>query len=86
MYFEYIFAFFMYIREISSFISAEAQGQLAAAVEKERVASEKVIDINARLTSLESQVNSLRQEKSRLSAELEMERAKAEVLEETKLT
>ena len=50
------------------------------------MASEKVIDINARLTSLESQVNSLRQEKSRLSAELEMERAKAEVLEETKLT
>ena len=71
---------------LNVFFSAEAQGQLASAVEKERVASEKVIDINARLASLESQVSSLRQEKSRLSAELEMERAKAEVLEEAKLT
>ena len=37
-----------------------------------------------RLATLESQVASLRQEKSRLQAQLEMERAKVEVLEEAK--
>ncbi len=55
-------------------------------MEKERAASEKLLEVNARLASLESQVASLRQDKSRLSAELEMERAKAEVLEEAKMT
>ncbi len=67
-------------------ITAESQEQLAHVVERERAASEKVIEVTARLSSLESQVSTLRQEKSRLTAELEMERAKAEMLEETKLT
>ena len=65
-------------------LAAEAQSQLASATEKERQASEKVLELNMRLASLESQVPGLRQERSRLQAQLEMERAKVEVLEESK--
>ena len=63
----------------------EAQGQLAAAVEKERFASEKLMESSMRLSSLESQISSLRQERSRLLAELDVERAKVELVEEAKL-
>jgi hypothetical protein len=37
-----------------------------------------------RLSSLESQISSLRQERSRLLAELDVERAKVELAEEAK--
>jgi len=62
----------------------EAQGQLAAAVEKERFASEKLMESSMRLSSLESQISSLRQERSRLLAELDVERTKVELAEEAK--
>jgi len=66
------------------YFTAEAQTQLANATEKERFASEKLMEVNARLSSLESQVSSLRQERSRLLAELEVERTKFELVEEAK--
>lgn len=63
---------------------AEAQTQLAGATEKERFASEKLMEVNARLSSLESQISVLRQERSRLLADLEVERTKYELVEEAK--
>jgi hypothetical protein len=62
----------------------EAQTQLATAIEKERFASEKQMESSMRLSSLESQISSLRQERSRLLAELDVERAKVELAEEAK--
>ena len=64
--------------------TAEAQMQLAAAIEKERAASEQVMEVTARFASLETQIASLRSEKSRLQAQLEVERTKLEVLDETR--
>ena len=57
---------------------------MASATEKERFASEKLMEVNARLSSLESQISSLRQERSRLLADLEVERTKLELVEEAK--
>lgn len=65
---------------------AEAQNQLVSAVEKERNASENLMELSTRVNSLDIQVSSLRQDKARLQAELEMERSKLGVLEETKHT
>jgi len=42
------------------------------------------MDMTTRLSSLESQVSSLRQERSRLIADLEVERTKCELVEETR--
>jgi chromosome segregation ATPase len=61
----------------------EAQTQLSAAVEKERSATEKALTLQSRITHLERQTASLRQERSRLAASLELEKAKAETLEES---
>ncbi|CAH1794163.1 unnamed protein product [Owenia fusiformis] len=63
---------------------AEVQGQLATATEKERMSSEKAMELSTKLTSLESQVRLLRQEKSRLTAEKDMLSARIEVLEDAK--
>ena len=63
--------------------SVEAQSQLSLAVEKERSATEKSMTLQSRVTQLERQAATLRQEKSRLTASLELERAKAETLEES---
>ena len=65
-------------------LSAEAQTQLAGATEKERFASEKLMEVTARLSSLESQISSLRQERSQLLADLEVERTKFELMDEAK--
>ena len=54
------------------------------ATEKERAASEQVMDNSARLAALESQVSLLRQERSKLSAQLEVERARAEMMEDAR--
>ncbi|KAL5017812.1 hypothetical protein ScPMuIL_003534 [Solemya velum] len=62
----------------------ETQTQLAAAVEKERGASEKLMDINAKTTSLETQNSRLRQERSQLSAQLEVLKSKVELMEDAK--
>ena len=63
---------------------AESQAQLASASEKERSATESALIAESKLSSLESQLALLRQDKSRLQAGLEMERAKVESLEEGK--
>ncbi|XP_022093565.1 TATA element modulatory factor-like isoform X2 [Acanthaster planci] len=63
---------------------AESQAQLASATEKERSATECALVAESKLSSLESQLALLRQDKSRLQAGLEMERAKVEALEEGK--
>ncbi len=57
---------------------------MASAVEKERFASEKLMEMNIRVSSLESQISSLRQERSRLMAELDVERSKVELADEAK--
>ncbi|KAL6464362.1 hypothetical protein MHYP_G00266790 [Metynnis hypsauchen] len=61
---------------------AEAQAQLAVAVEKERSAIEELHAIKAQLASLESQSSILRQEKGRLQGQLDAERTRREKLED----
>ena len=63
--------------------AVDAQAQLSVAAEKERSATEKAMTLQARVKVLENQTASLRQEKSRLMASLELEKAKTETLEET---
>ncbi|TTB85607.1 TATA element modulatory factor [Bagarius yarrelli] len=60
---------------------AEAQAQLAVAIEKERSATEELNAIKARLASLEAQSSSLRQEKGRLQGLLDVEKTRREKLE-----
>lgn len=62
----------------------EAQIQLAEAQEKERVATEHALELNSRLTAVESQLSTYRQDKSRLEAALEVERARLDTAEEAK--
>ncbi|KAM9408552.1 TATA element modulatory factor [Pholidichthys leucotaenia] len=61
---------------------ADAQTQLAVAVEKERSATEELLSIRAQLASLESQNSLLRQEKARLLVQLDAEKNKSEKLED----
>ena len=64
--------------------SGEAQIQLVEAQEKERVAAEHALELNSRLTAVESQLATYRQDKSRLEATLEVERAQLEAAEEAR--
>lgn len=66
------------------FLPDEAQVQLAEAQEKERVATEHALELNSRLTAVESQLATYRQDKSRLEATLEMERTRLETAEEAR--
>ncbi|KAK1901423.1 TATA element modulatory factor [Dissostichus eleginoides] len=61
---------------------ADAQAQLAVAVERERSASEELLSIRSQQASLESQIFQFRQEKARLLAQLEAEKNKREKLED----
>ncbi|XP_067360787.1 TATA element modulatory factor isoform X2 [Channa argus] len=61
---------------------ADAQAQLAVAVEKERAATEELQSINFKLASLESQNSLLRQEKAKCQAQMEAEKSKREKLED----
>ncbi|XP_070702764.1 TATA element modulatory factor [Pempheris klunzingeri] len=61
---------------------ADAQEQLAVAVEKERSATEELMSIRSQLASLESQNSLLRQEKARVLAQLDSEKNKREKLED----
>ncbi|KAK2862461.1 hypothetical protein Q5P01_001994 [Channa striata] len=61
---------------------ADAQAQLAVAVEKERAATEELQSIKFKLASLESQNSLLRQEKAKLQAQTEAEKSKREKLED----
>ena len=62
--------------------SADAQAQLAVAVEKERSATDELLAIKAQLASLESQNTLLRQEKGRVLGQLDAEKQKREKLED----
>lgn len=61
---------------------AEAQTLLAAAVEKERAATEELLLFKTQISSAESQISLLRQEKSRLQAQLEVEKTRLSKVEE----
>uniref|UniRef100_A0A8C2XP20 TATA element modulatory factor 1 n=1 Tax=Cyclopterus lumpus TaxID=8103 RepID=A0A8C2XP20_CYCLU len=61
---------------------ADAQAQLAVAVEKERSATEDLLTIKSQLISLESQNSLFRQEKARLLAQVDAEKSKREKLED----
>ena len=76
-------AFYMYLI-LALTLTDEAQMSLATAQEKERLASEQLMEVSARVAGVESQLTSLKQERSRLAAQLEMERTKIEVLEDAK--
>lgn len=69
----------MFLHPLST---ADAQAQLAIAVEKERSATEELLSIKSQLASLESQNSLLRQEKARLLAQLDAEKNKREKLED----
>lgn len=62
----------------------EAQTQLAMVTERERSASEKLMDINTQVATLESQNSHLRQDKSQLNAQQEILKSKVQVLEDAK--
>ncbi|KAK6171346.1 hypothetical protein SNE40_019555 [Patella caerulea] len=62
----------------------DTQNQLAIAVEKERTATERLMDISSKITSLETQNSRLKQEKSHLTVQSGMDKAKIELLEEAK--
>lgn len=72
----------LYICSPFNLSSADAQTQLAVAVEKERSATEELLSIKSQLASLESQNSLVRQEKARLLAQLEAEKNKREKLED----
>uniref|UniRef100_A0A3P8V1Z3 TATA element modulatory factor 1 n=1 Tax=Cynoglossus semilaevis TaxID=244447 RepID=A0A3P8V1Z3_CYNSE len=61
---------------------ANAQAQLAVAVEKERSASEELLSTKSQMTSLESQNSLLRQEKAKALTQLDTERNKREKMED----
>ncbi|XP_078270650.1 TATA element modulatory factor isoform X2 [Rhinoraja longicauda] len=61
---------------------ADGQAQLAAALEKERAVSEELLTLRMQVSSLDSQNGLLRQEKSRLSAQLESDQARLEKTED----
>ncbi|XP_028854809.1 TATA element modulatory factor [Denticeps clupeoides] len=61
---------------------ADAQAQLAVAVEKERASTEDLQAMKTQVVSLESQNSLLRQDKGRLQGELDGEKSKREDLED----
>lgn len=62
----------------------ETQTSLAIALENERMSSERVMDLESRVTSLETQNSRLRQEKSILIAQQDALKARVEVAEDAK--
>ena len=63
-------------------LAAEAQTSLALAQEKERAATEKLTEVSSRCTALEASNTQMRQEKALLSAQLESNRHRMEMLED----
>lgn len=74
------------ICEFSLFIlpAGESQTLLAAAVERERAATEELLANKIQLSSMESQNSLLRQENSRFQAQLESEKNRLIKLEDEK--
>lgn len=62
--------------------SGESQTLLAAAVERERAATEELLANKIQMSSMESQNSLLRQENSRFQAQLEAEKNKLRKLED----
>ncbi|XP_012935003.1 TATA element modulatory factor [Aplysia californica] len=63
---------------------AEAQTAVAMAQEKERTGSERVMELSARVTSLEASNSRLKQEKAQLVAQGEADRGRLEELEDNR--
>lgn len=63
-------------------LSGESQTLLAAAVERERAATEELLANKIQMSSTESQNSLLRQENSRFQAQLESEKNKLRKLED----
>lgn len=63
-------------------IAATLQAQSTQSSEKERAAVEKEMTLQSRMTILETQASSLRQEKSQLLASEELLKAKLQTIEE----
>ncbi|XP_023649809.1 TATA element modulatory factor isoform X2 [Paramormyrops kingsleyae] len=61
---------------------ADAQAQLAVAVERERSGAEELLAVKSQLASLESQNSLLRQEKGRLQGQLDVEKTRREQTED----
>ncbi|CAI9602611.1 unnamed protein product [Staurois parvus] len=61
---------------------AESQTWLASAVEKDRASAEDLLSIKTQISAMESQNSLLRQEKSRLQAQLEVEKSRLFKMEE----
>ena len=64
------------------FCVAELQVQLASSMEKERNSTEEMLGLTCSITTLESHVSSLRQEKAKLNAQLNVEKTRADTLQE----
>ena len=58
----------------------EAQLSLAAAQEKERMASEQLMEASTRLTTLDSQLQALRHDKAKLQAQVELQSTKVQLI------
>ena len=74
--------YFIELNLLSFQCVVDAQTQLSVAVEAERNAVEREMMLQGRVNLLESQMNSLRQERSQLTAALEMERTKLQTIED----
>uniref|UniRef100_UPI00358F950B TATA element modulatory factor n=1 Tax=Myxine glutinosa TaxID=7769 RepID=UPI00358F950B len=61
---------------------AEAQSQLAVAIERERNAQEEALQLRTETSALNSQVGLLRQERGRLQVQLEAQRSRAQEIQE----
>lgn len=66
------------------FLAGDAQNQAALISEKERAATERYLEYQSKLTALESQNSTLRQEKMHLSAEIESLKTEIVMFEENK--
>lgn len=74
------------LRSVASIsILAEMQAQYAISIEHERVAQENLLEANAKLKLAEAQLATLKQDKIRLTSELEVIKVKLSNLEETRL-
>ena len=65
-------------------VTDDAQTQLALVSEKERVASDQLLEMNAVLAALKLQVTTLKQEKAQLLSQLEVEKNKREMAEDAR--
>ena len=61
------------------------QAQYATSVEHERVANETLLETNAKWKLAEAQLTTLKQDKTRLTAELEIVKVKLSNMEDTRL-